>query len=162
MSREVKRVPSGFSWPINKVWFGYVLDSIPCQLCGGIKGERPQGPTIVRWGDEPNQTWKTKYCELCEGEGSVQAQIEVPRGDAYQMWETTSEGSPISPTFDTPEELARCLYDAGASACGGTGASYKQWLNMIAYGSAITMVMTVRDDGLNVLQSGVAALPEKE
>lgn len=160
MGREVKRVPSGFAWPANKVWFGYVLDAVPCQLCGG-NGERPQGPTVVRWGDDEGHTWETTYCELCEGDGSMQPQIEIPRGDAYQMWETTSEGSPISPTFNTPEELAKWLADTNASACGGTGASYEQWLNMIGHGSSITMVMTVRDGGPNVIQSGVAALPEK-
>ena len=34
------------------------------------------------------------------------------------MYEDTSEGTPISPAFETPEELARWLADNGASAFG--------------------------------------------
>ena len=46
----------------------------------------------------------------------------------YMMYETTSEGTPISPAFTTPEELARWLADTGASAFGSTTASYESWL----------------------------------
>lgn len=159
MGREIKRVPSGFAAPIKEVWFGYVLDAIPCQLCGGT-GERPQGSTVVRWGDEEGQTYTATYCELCEGEGKVNPQIEVPRGDAYQMWETTSEGSPISPAFDAPQELARWLADNNASAWGSSGASYEQWMNMIDRGYAPTMVMRSHGDGTGTIQSGVAALAD--
>lgn len=45
-----------------------------------------------------------------------------------QMYETCSEGTPISPVMATPEELARWLADTGASAFGGQTASYEAWL----------------------------------
>lgn len=60
-------------------------------------------------------------CKMCEGEGSIfpsqkvkelqenwyeNERYEPPAGEAYQVWETVSEGSPISPPFMTPEELA--------------------------------------------------------
>ena len=35
--------------------------------------------------------------------------IEPPTGDGYQCWETTSEGSPISPVFKTFVELCNWL-----------------------------------------------------
>jgi hypothetical protein len=70
----------------------------------------------------------------------------------YQMYETTSEGTPISPVFATPEELARWLADTGASASGSSTATYDQWLETIRRGSAVTMVI---DDGC--LMSGVEA-----
>jgi hypothetical protein len=35
--------------------------------------------------------------------------IEPPKGKGYQCWETTSEGSPISPVFKTFEELCEWL-----------------------------------------------------
>jgi len=44
------------------------------------------------------------------------------------MYENTSEGTPISPPFETPEELARWLADNNASAFGGMTATYEQWL----------------------------------
>lgn len=44
------------------------------------------------------------------------------------MYESTSEGTPISPAFATAEELARWLADTGASAFGAMTATYAQWL----------------------------------
>jgi len=150
MSRECKRVPSGFT-PPKEVWFGYVLDAILCKLCNGT-GERPHGPTVT-WHSDPKYASETTFCELCEGEGTVVPHIEVPNGFAYQMWETCSEGSPISPTFDTPEELARWLADTGASACGHMTATYDQWLATIKQGCVATMIQ----DAKHGLRSGVAA-----
>ena len=54
-----------------------------------------------------------------------------PTGVGYQMWEFTSEGSPISPVFDTPEGLARWLSDTQASAFGRITAQYDTWLQWI-------------------------------
>lgn len=57
-------------------------------------------------------------CGTCRGHGGVEAfkgqrklakkwkPIKPPRGDWWQLWETTSEGSPVTPAFATPEELA--------------------------------------------------------
>lgn len=39
---------------------------------------------------------------------------EPPTGDGWQLWETVSEGSPISPVFATPERLARWLSSPAA------------------------------------------------
>lgn len=46
------------------------------------------------------------------------------------MYENTSEGTPISPAFEKPEDLARWLADNGASAFGKMTASYEDWLKM--------------------------------
>lgn len=57
-------------------------------------------------------------CHLCDGHGSFEAYVgqraaaeawtrtEPPAGDGWQLWETVSEGSPISPVFATAEDLA--------------------------------------------------------
>ena len=69
----------------------------------------------------------------------------------YMMYETTSEGTPISPACETPEELARWLADNKASAFGKSTATYDQWLNMISGpGWAPSAVMDVEG-----LRSGV-------
>jgi hypothetical protein len=79
-------------------------------------------------------------CATCGGSGMDPAHKEAyeawsrtppPTGEGWQMWETVTEGSPISPVFDTPEKLARWLADTRASAMGSHGASYDQWLAMI-------------------------------
>ncbi len=105
-------------------------------------------------------TWG--QCPVCEGKGQdpvtqvasdAWAPTEPPTGDGWQMWETTSEGSPISPVFATPEALARWLADTNASALGSRGASYDAWLSMIlGPGSAMSGLMV---DGKMI--SGVAA-----
>lgn len=72
----------------------------------------------------------------------------------YMMYEDTSEGTPISPAFATPEELARWLSDTGASAFGGETASYEAWLRVANGGYAPSAVYTPEHG----LQSGVEAL----
>jgi len=74
------------------------------------------------------------------------------------MWETTSEGSPISPVFESPEKLARWLADTGASAFGSQTATYEEWLSMIHDGSSV--VSAFYQPGRGII-SGVAAAHER-
>lgn len=58
-------------------------------------------------------------CPACRGHATVEAfegqraegekweRTDPPKGDGWQLWETVSEGSPVSPVFDTAEGLAR-------------------------------------------------------
>ena len=80
---------------------------------------------------------------------------DFPEGTANMlcMYEDTSEGTPISPAFDTPEELAHWLADTGASAFGGMTATYEQWLATCKSGWACGAVLS--SDGM---ESGVAAM----
>jgi hypothetical protein len=60
-------------------------------------------------------------CSHCAGHGSMEAypgqraeaeaweRTEPPTGEGWQLWETVSEGSPISPVFATAEDLAQWL-----------------------------------------------------
>jgi hypothetical protein len=59
----------------------------------------------------------------------------------YMMYEDTSEGTPISPAFATPEELARWLAESGASAFAGMTASYDEWLATIQRGFSVSAIM---------------------
>ena len=72
----------------------------------------------------------------------------------YMMYEDTSEGTPISPAFATPEELARWLADTGASSFGSNTASYEGWLRVAKGGWAPSAVSI----GGGPLVSGVDAL----
>ncbi|MFD5089398.1 hypothetical protein ACFWMR_02265 [Amycolatopsis thailandensis] len=63
-------------------------------------------------------------CPACSGHGSLEAfpcqraeadawqATPPPNGDGWQMWETVSEGSPVSPVFATAEDLAQWLTTA--------------------------------------------------
>lgn len=69
-------------------------------------------------------------CPQCQGHGSVEAYpgqraaaeawepTEPPSGEGWQLWETVTEGSPISPVFPDAEELAQWL--TTPAACWGT------------------------------------------
>lgn len=223
MGREIKRVALDFSWPIQKVWYGYLNPyycyNITCSSCNGagvtasgqaltrisqlikIAGEdslcRPKDFTpkekaqlidirnngyeryyphpylceagIFDVGDDFHELTKkmssdpyiSEYsikksilqafnlpenwgqCKECNGDGSIWdskenenkaekwTRIEPPVGPGYQLWETTSEGSPLSPVFDTPENLAHWLADNNASSFGDQTATYDEWLKFI-------------------------------
>lgn len=139
MGREVLRVPGGFSWPVGKAWFGFVLDSIACELCGGT-GKAPQGKhAAALYGD---RTHESDYCDVCQGGGIVSPTIEVPKGPAWQMWENVSEGSPISPACESKEALARWLADNAGKDTGTVDhASYEEWLATIEQGGCPSMAM---------------------
>lgn len=68
----------------------------------------------------------------------------------WQMYEDTSDGTPISPVMESPEALARWLDDNNASAFGDMTATYAGWLQMIYRGWAPSMVMAN-----GVISSGV-------
>lgn len=71
----------------------------------------------------------------------------------FQMYENVSEGTPISPVMETPEELARWLADNNASAFAGQAANYESWLRVCRGGYAPSAVL----EG-GVMRSGVEAL----
>lgn len=149
MGREIKRVHIDFDWR-NKtiddggyceIWKGYVLDSIKCFLCEGT-----------------GKNLKGKECPLCDGSGKVYPIIEPPEGyefekkKGYQLWENITEGSPISPVFKTPEELAKYL--SKNNCWGSWNTPYETWLKMIKEeGSAPSGVISNKG-----FQNGVDAL----
>ena len=167
MSRELKRVPLDFHWPMHRVWDGFVNPhaqlSRTCPCCGG-SGLKDNTRGTSRGEYDP-----ANDCPRCDGNGMVwvwpedRAAFEAweptppPSGEGWQMWETTSEGSPISPVMETPEDLARWLDNNRASAFADQSATYEQWLAMIGGpGWAISAVGTVGPGGVSIV-SGVAA-----
>lgn len=94
-------------------------------------------------------------CPVCDGHGEVWRseeqraannaweRTEPPTGDGYQLWETVSEGSPVSPVFATPEELADWLVTPGNDDSVTRGTTREQWLKFIrGPGLAPSMVYT--------------------
>jgi hypothetical protein len=76
-------------------------------------------------------------CTPCGGAGSVFAspeiekkhdewqEIDPPEGEGYQVWETVSEGSPISPVFANPGKLAEWMAKSSRSDGMDADAWYK-------------------------------------
>lgn len=143
MGREVRRVPKDWVHPRD----GFYGD--------GTKKYRPlltgYSDDVKRW-DEAHAQWQKglKRDYATDGWKPLDADDakttfsefygERPRKRDYMpewtpeeathlmMYETTTEGSPISPAFETPEQLARWLTDNSASAFGPVTATYEQWL----------------------------------
>lgn len=109
---------------------GFGHDSINCWTVCNAEAER-LGITIE--------------CARCHGEGTLWPtpkikrqcdrwkETEPPKGDGYQLWETVSEGSPISPVFATPEELADWLVNSPDYRWrkNDSGTTREQWLQFI-------------------------------
>lgn len=130
----------------------------------GIKNPPYENTEAYEKAAKPAYEWT--HCLVCKGSGidpAVQEKYdawkpeEPPAGEGWQMWETVSEGSPISPVKESPEALALWLVDNGASSFGSNTATYQQWLKMIQAGWAPTAVM----QGGKLL-SGVEAVGEEK
>jgi hypothetical protein len=201
MGREIRRVPLGFDWPLDRVWCGFVNPhprAKKCADCDGTAWNRKTrqiaedfydfARTGRRWCDNITQDeadalvaadrlwdfWRRigpngwedivprprvtaeqvnaanrrpglgshdginrmilirtrakrlgvyGWCRRCNGQGEIwrrQGQrrryerwkpSNPPRGPGYQMWETVSEGSPVTPVFASAEGLVRWLMD---------------------------------------------------
>ncbi len=152
MGREVRRVPRGWEHPKDEngrfvPLFGRDFTSdlarwdegaaqwekgLRSDFEGGwipIDGEVKSG-SYAEWdGERPiaedyMPTWPIEECTM------------------FVMYETCSEGTPISPAFETPEELARWCADNGASAFGSQTASYDAWLKVARGGWAPSAIIT--------------------
>ena len=107
-------------------------------------------------------------CATCEGEGCIWPSSEAkkayedwqsyepPAGEGFQIWETVSEGSPISPVFSTARDLA--WHMATTKWGNDPGTSFETWMKFIEgpgwAPSAISTPQTGWIDGV----SGVVAL----
>ena len=144
MGREVRRVPADWQHPKQQVpdyRTGRMVESYKPLY----PGDRYQ-PRVDEWDDEcakwkrgkhPDQQDKEDRPECYEQWAGQRPHRDdyMPNWPAEQrthlmMYEDTSEGTPISPAFATPEELARWLADNGASAFGSDTATYDQWLRV--------------------------------
>lgn len=176
MGREIRMVPPGWQHP------KYPDDHcephlrgrfIPLHKGGFAAADAEWNEGYAKWQDGfvknygEGEPWRERtpddgptYTLYAGGRPSPDEYMpEFPEGTATLlcMYEDTSEGTPISPSFATPEELARWLADTGASAFGDMTATYEQWLATCKSGWAVSAVMEVGPTG-NKMMSGVEAM----
>lgn len=145
MGREVRRVPADWEHPTygNGRYVPLYEDYETAYKNFMEKVEKDGLQEALEWfGSAPN---KNDYMPTWNEEVKTH----------YMMYETTSEGTPISPAFETPEELAQWLADTGASSFASFTATYEQWLSVAKGRSAPSMVL---DNG--VMKSGVEAVSD--
>lgn len=110
------------AWSIG----GFGHDSINAHVCIEARCKR-EGYAVL--------------CDVCGGSGDIWQPSEAeqwaedwereepPAGEAYQIWETVSEGSPISPVFSNPQILAEWM--ANTPRRFGEAISAERWLEWI-------------------------------
>jgi hypothetical protein len=129
MGREVRRVPADWQHPRDDngeyipLFDGYTKrverwDREKAEWDAGIR------PT---YGEDFAGTYEEWDGERPEPSGYMPDWPAEERTH-LQMYEDTTEGTPISPVMSSPEELARWLADNAASWFGGYTADYEQWL----------------------------------
>lgn len=158
MGREVRRVPANWQHPKNER--GQYVPLL----------DEDYGTAARQWLDDAiawdNGTHADAAAHKAEYPFFWQWESDPPDSESYrpayvgepthyQMYETTSEGTPISPVMETPEELARWLADTNASAFGDQGATYEGWLRVCRGGFAPSAVARG-----GRMQSGVDALTD--
>lgn len=146
MSREVRRVPKDWKHPKNER--GAFLP-----LHDGYETARDEFMKLL---NEKGLQAALDYFGRAPNQEDYMPDWPDDERTHVMMYETTTEGTPISPAFATVEELARWLADTGASALADRTATYEQWLAMCRQGSSVSAVCT--SEGW---KSGVEAM-EKE
>lgn len=164
MGREVRKVPAGWKHPKNG-------DGNDIPLFGGSFKE-----DLAEW-EEGFSQWEKGFVKDWANVGWRRREADdsptfeewagpKPEEKDYmpdwpaserthlQMYETCTEGTPISPVMETPEKLARWLADNGASAFGESTASYEAWLSTIKAGFSVSAVFSPSTG----LVSGVEAM----
>lgn len=81
-------------------------DAVNQWVCVKARCEREGVPTTCPACDGDGDAWPSKAHKALHG---AWKDIPPPEGDGWQCWETTSEGSPISPVFATADELVAWL-----------------------------------------------------
>jgi len=125
----------GSGWNYTAIKARCEREGVPveCSKCHG-KGDRWQPADAKQKADE----WE---------------RIEPPAGEGWQVWQTVSEGAPISPVFATPEELAE--YMANAKPWGGASkmpaAKWLQWITSCGYAPSMVMDGGVVMDGVEAM-----------
>ena len=141
MGREVRMVPPGWEHPKGD-------DGRFKPLHNGYK-EAKEG-FLKTLAEEGLQAAIEEYG--CPDQEDYMPDWSDDEATHLMMYENVTEGTPISPAFATPEELAKWLADNKASAFAGMTATYEQWLSTCKRGFALSACVSGGE-----LKSGVAA-----
>ncbi len=155
MGREVRLVKEGWEHPMMSERDGYqpqspgeyyqeAINDYYSELAEYTEADKSEYGTFEEyWGKKPDKLW---YMPVWSDEEKTH----------MQMYEDTSEGTPISPVFrrDEADEMATWLFENNASTMGNFTTSKEAWLKMIEGGGyAVSMVISG-----GVMMSGVDAL----
>jgi len=156
MGREVRRVPRDWEHPRDEK--GHLIPLFGSSFMECLREWNEDNAQWERglerdWSSiGAKKGWKTKSREHANtpyseyGGHRPRAEDHMPdwpdeERTHYQMYETCTEGKPISPVIETPEGLARWLADNVAKSFAGQTASYEAWLRVCQDGWAPSAVL---------------------
>lgn len=148
MGREVRRVPEGWEHPKDER--GH-YQSLIDESFGEVAREWKAGFAAWERGERPDYCdGESKKLEFWEWHGEPPDRkyyrpewVEADR-TCFQLYETVSEGTPLSPVFPTQEALARWLAKNGDPWNPGRGFSYEGALRFVKAAWAPSLVMDAR------------------
>ena len=139
MGRELKRVPLDFDWPLEKIWKGYLPENaagkMPVASCLECQKKYKQKISFLQDGTKVGGhecSEDKSYC-IYNPDNKAIWYFDPPEGEGYQLWETTSEGSPISPVFKTLDELCEWAEENVTTFADSTTTKEK-WKEMLEKG----------------------------
>jgi hypothetical protein len=151
MGREVRRVPANWKHPVDTKGelIPLLLGPYSKSLAEWIEGNK-------KWDEGLVSDWRGGWKAKPEGAGDsfIEWHGEKPVPEDYMpewaesemthlmMYETCTEGTPISPPCADKHTLAHWLADNGASAFGYETACYESWLATIEAGWSVSAVFT--------------------
>ena len=106
----VMGIPSGVQYELTEEYCRRNGFESTCPHCGG------SGHVFL------NDEFKRLYDEF--------EFVDPPTGDGYQLWETTSEGSPVSPVFASFDELCEWCAE-NATTFANYKATKEEWAKML-------------------------------
>lgn len=152
MGREVRKVPENWQHPKD-----FKGNHIPLFKGPFTEDNHNWKEENIKWQEGFRRTWDGDNWIPIEAEYLGTTYIDwagtAPSEEDYMpewleeeathlmLYETCSEGTPISPVFSTPEGLARWLADNEASAFGDQTADYDSWLRVARGGSACSAIL---------------------
>lgn len=157
MAREVRRVPANWEHPKDEqgrhvpLYDGANFDA---KRNAWDEEHAMWNEGKMRDFDGPDWIEKPAECETLEFED-----YDVPRpvkadympvwsedeATYYQMYSTTSEGTPVSEPKASPEELALWCHDNEVSLFAGQRGTYKQWLDISQGNESVVTLLADRE-----------------
>ncbi|EDT2963655.1 hypothetical protein EL09_15460 [Salmonella enterica subsp. enterica] len=147
ISREVRRVPANWQHPCrDNGSYIPLLDGYNYDIESWNEGNQQWEAGYVKYYGNPDDRVATEWIaktEIHAGFSYTEWAGPCPKQKNYipdwpdeerthwQMYETVSEGTPVSPVMDSRDALARWLSDNRASLWGKIIASYEEWLEII-------------------------------
>ena len=149
MSREVRRVPADWEHPKN-------TDGQYKPLHPGARYMRQANDFMEHlrsMGLQRTIEWRGMPPDMRD----FMPDWPEDKATHFMMYENTTEGTPISPAFTTPEKLANWLVATGAIGFTGQTAPYESWLRVARGGYAPSFLIVPGlglVDGVNSLHIG--------